>query len=148
MITTLLLAGFLGPMAAQTAVETPQGSALTSLPKVELQGRIERVQVTQGGGAPFIEVKQGEKSARVYLGSMRYLMEQNFNPKAGDEISVSGYQRDADVIASSVTLKEQNRTIQFRDASGRPMWRGGRHGKGGQGQHGAGAPKAPAGSAH
>jgi hypothetical protein len=135
----ILLAAALGTAAAQPPAGTPQGAALSSLPKVELQGKIERVQVTQGGGAPFIEVKQGEKSTRVYLGSMRYLMEQSFNPKAGEEVSVKGYQRDSDVIASSVTLKALSKTIQFRDESGRPVWRGGRNGKGPHGQRGGAA---------
>jgi hypothetical protein len=57
---------------------------------------------------------------------MRYLVEQNFNPKAGQGVSVKGYkQADQEVTASSVTLTESKQTIRLRDESGRPVWRGG-----------------------
>jgi hypothetical protein len=56
---------------------------------------------------------------------MRYLMEQNFNPKAGQQAIVKGFQIDDDLIATSVTLPETKQTIRLRDENGMPLWRGG-----------------------
>jgi hypothetical protein len=61
---------------------------------------------------------------------MRYLMEQNFNPKAGMEVSVRGYQGDKSVIAISVAA--DGKVLRLRDENGRPVWMGGR-GRGGAG---------------
>jgi hypothetical protein len=76
---------------------------------------------------PSLEVKTAEGRAwKVWLGSMRYLVEQDFNPKAGQEVSVKGFQEaDQEVTASSVTLTATKQTIRLRDESGRPVWRGG-----------------------
>ena len=65
---------------------------------------------------------------KVYLGSMRYLMAQGFNPKLGDEIAVKGYKMNGDIVAATVTLPADNKTIRLRDESGRPLWRGGMRG--------------------
>ncbi len=34
---------------------------------------------------------------------MRYLMEQDFNPKAGDEVAVTGYKVNDSIVAITVT---------------------------------------------
>jgi len=57
----------------------------------------------------------------VYLGSLRYLIEQNFNPKAVQSATVSAYQFDGFVIAASVSLSGEARTLQLRDAQGFPL---------------------------
>ena len=100
---------------------------ITSRPVVEIRGRITQVGLVRGQGMPSLEVKTAEGRAwKVWLGSMRYLVEQDFNPKAGQEVSVKGFQEaDQEVTASSVTLTATKQTIRLRDESGRPVWRGG-----------------------
>ena len=77
---------------------------------------------------PFVTVKSGDQTVKVYLGSMRYLMAQGFNPKLGDEIAVKAYKMSGDMVAATVTLPADNKTIRLRDEAGRPLWRGGMRG--------------------
>ena len=99
-------------------------------PKVELKGKIEKIQFTMGQGMPYLEVRTSEKTVRVLLGSMRYLMEQDFNPKAGDEVAVTGYKMNDGVVAITVTLPATGKVLKLRDEAGRPVWMGGRRGPG------------------
>ena len=99
---------------------------LADAPKVELKGTIERVQIVRGQGMPSLELKTEQGTKRVLLGSMRYLMEQNFNPKAGSEAVVHGFDLDGMVIAQSVEIPKDKIRIQLRDEYGRPMWSMGR----------------------
>ena len=110
----------------------PSQPPIASNPKVEIRGRIQKVQLAQGQGMPYLEVKTGETVTRVTLGSMRYLMEQDFNPKAGDEVVVKGYKGQSDVVAISVTLRGEGKVLQLRDENGWPLWQGGRFGRGGR----------------
>ncbi len=123
----------IGLMAA-AGVAQPQGpgapNALAGNPKVEIKGRVQSVQLSQGQGTPYLEVRAGSTTTRVMLGSVRYLMEQNFNPKAGAEVAVVGYKVDAGVYAITVTLTGDARTLRLRDDDGRPLWQGGRFGRG------------------
>jgi hypothetical protein len=109
-------------------------SALAGSPKVEIKGTIEKIQLEKGQGVPYLELKTDKGTQKVVLGSMRYLMEKNFNPKAGEVAAVVGFQMNSDVMAQSVTLTGSNTTLALRDDNGMPLWRGGRH-SGGQGQH-------------
>jgi len=131
-------------VAQQPAMQTP----LASNPVVELKGKIERVQVAPGQGMPYMEITEGGRTTKVFLGSMRYLMQNNFSPKAGEEVEVKGYRMAENVIASSVSLLAQNKTLKLRDDSGRPLWMGGRHGQrgtsGGPGRGRRGGRRAPA----
>lgn len=52
-------------------------------------------------------------------------MEQDLNPKAGEEIAVKGYSLNSQVIAITARLIAQNREIRLRDGNGWPVWRGG-----------------------
>jgi hypothetical protein len=116
---------------------------VASNPLVDLKGKIAKVQVAPGQGMPYVEVTDGEKTTKVYLGSMRYLMQNNFNPKAGDSIEVKGYKVSDDVMASTVTLNGGDKTLRLRDENGRPVWMGGRFGQGrGRGCCGGGSPRA------
>ena len=94
-------------------------------PKIELAGVIDSVQLLPGQGVPFLTVKSEKGAVRVILGSMRYLMERGFNPKAGAEVQVKGFKVGDEVYASSVSLPRENKTIELRDDSGRPLWAGG-----------------------
>jgi hypothetical protein len=94
---------------------------------VEIKGRIEKVGIAPGQGMPSFEVKANSgKTWKVWLGSMRYLMEQNFSPKAGQDVAVKGFQAEAanEVIAQTVTLADTKQTIRLRDTQGLPLWRG------------------------
>lgn len=122
----------LGGLAAAGAA-FPQGpgapAAIARSPQIELKGRIERVQLARGQGTPSLVVKSGDASIRVFLGSMRYLMEQNFNPKAGADVVVKGYRLRDDVYATRISLPAENKVLQLRDDNGRPLWQRGRYGR-------------------
>lgn len=95
-------------------------------PVVDFKGTVERVEIARGRGMPSLEVRKGEETVRVFLGSMRYLMEQNFNPKAGAEVAIKGYQLEKSVVAITVTAG--GKVLRLRDENGRPVWMGG-HGR-------------------
>jgi hypothetical protein len=99
---------------------------LAGAEKVEVEGVIERVQAVPGHGMPYLELKQAGKSYRVLLGSMRYLMEENFQPKAGNSAIVKGFLVDGQIVAQSVELPAEKVTVQLRDRNGVPLWRMGR----------------------
>jgi len=122
----LLWIAALAPVAAAFAWQPDTPAPLASAPKVEIKGTIEKVRATPGEGMPFLEVRTGDKTAKVYLGSIRYLMEQDFNPKAGEEVAVRGYQVSGDIIAITVTCR--GKTLKLRDDNGRPVWMRGRRG--------------------
>ena len=123
----LVLAG-LALASAVLAQPSRMQAPIAGSPKVELKGRIEKIQLAMGQGTPYLEVRTADKSLRVALGSMRYLMEQNFNPKAGDEVAVTGYKVDDLVVAITVTLPATGQVLRLRDEAGRPVWMGGRRG--------------------
>jgi hypothetical protein len=76
-----------------------------------------------------MEVKNAEGTHRVFLGSMRYLMEKNFNPKAGSTVIVQGYKLETGIVAARVELPAEKSVIQLRDENGHPLWRMGQYGK-------------------
>lgn len=94
--------------------------------RIELKGVIEVVNVEMKGGPPSLTVKADDgKQWTVFLGSIRYLIDQNFNPKAGQRMEASGIvYDDGQLVASQVTLPEVRKTVRLRDAEGRPLWRG------------------------
>ncbi len=98
---------------------------IAGAPLIEFKGKVTQVRLNPGQGMPSLTVKTGIEEPVVLLGSMRYLMAQNFNPKVGDEIVVKAYRTATCLVAASVTLPETNKTIRLRDDSGRPVWRGG-----------------------
>ena len=131
----LLAIALAGLLPAQNRLR-PGHPALAGKPKVEIKGKIQRVDMTPGRGMPAILVESGSGTQRVVLGSMRYLIEQDFSPKAGDNVSVTGLRDGEDVYA--VTVATDQRTIKVRQEDGTPAWTGrARHG--GQGRR-RGAP--------
>ncbi len=129
-----LVLASLGVVGLVFSQSRPAKAPIASNPKVEIKGRIQKVQASRGQGAPYLEVKEGEATTRVILGSIRYLMEQEFNPKAGTEVVVKGYKTDSGVVAVTVTLPAEGKVLQLRDADGWPLWQGGRFGRAGRGQ--------------
>jgi hypothetical protein len=95
-------------------------------PIVNISGKITRVDASRPGErTPGLVVNVDGTSINVVLGSMRYLMEQDFNPKAGAQVQVKGYKLPASVIAIEVRLPAENVTLKLRDEDGWPLWRGG-----------------------
>lgn len=113
----------LGWTAAVSGQSTPVQTPLATAPKVEVKGTIERIQITPGQGMPFLELKTDKGTQRVMLGSMRYLMEQNFKPKAGNAAVVKGFLVNDIVVARSVEIPAEKVSIQLRDENGVPLWR-------------------------
>jgi hypothetical protein len=66
-------------------------------------------------------------TTKVIQGSVRYLMEQDFNPKAGDEVVVQGHKMNDDVAAIRATPPAQGKVLKPTDAGGRPVWMKGRY---------------------
>jgi hypothetical protein len=107
-------------VAAQTSA--------TENPTAEVAGRIAKVGIVRGQGMPSLEVKAPDGQIwRVWLGSMRYLVEQGFNPRAGQQVTAKGLKKPGaeELTAYVVSLPEMRQTIRLRDESGRPLWRGG-----------------------
>ncbi len=115
-----------GTLLVAALAAAGQPAAVAAKPVIEISGRITKVGLAHGQGMPSLEVKTAEgKAWRVWLGSMRYLVEQNFNPKAGQEASARGFESaENELTAISVTLTEGKQTIRLRDEQGRPLWRG------------------------
>lgn len=113
------------------ADETPESPRhALSGPVVEVEGTVSRVQVQRGRGMPFLEMEIGGETVKVYLGSMRYLMQNNFNPQAGEKVTVEGYRWEDEVVASRVNLPARDKELRLRDKDGRPLWQSGRYGQG------------------
>jgi hypothetical protein len=95
--------------------------------KVELRGTIERVRIVPGQGMPSIELKTADGTRRILLGSMRYLMEHNFNPKAGSKAIVKGFRLSGEIVAREIEIPSEKITLKLRAEDGTPLWRRGRH---------------------
>ena len=117
------------PLSAQMGPGCCRGASaaapIASNPIVELAGVIEQVHTAPGQGMPYLDVKRGNETTRVYLGSMRYLIAENFNPKAGQEVMVKGYKSNEAVVAREITLTAEKKTLKLRDDKGWPLWMGG-----------------------
>ena len=122
----LLLSGFVG---ATAIFAQPAGfeSPMAGNPKVEIKGRIEKIEITMGEGMPYLRVKTATGTEQVILGSVRYLLEQDFNAKAGDDVVVKGYKVAGTIVAITVTLVSKGKVLKLRDDEGRPVWRRGRN---------------------
>jgi hypothetical protein len=124
---------------AQSAARAP----VASNPVVEISGVAGQVQISSGQGMPYLEVKQGSGTTKVYLGPMHYLIAEDFRPKTGQEVTVKGYKQATDsAIAIQVTLTQEKKTLKLRDDNGWPLWRGGPW-RGGRGRM-MGGPPSPA----
>jgi hypothetical protein len=138
-VTKIMLGIFAGMLAVSSLAAQNRGagccggagpSAIAGTPIVELRGNIAEVRIAPGAGTPFVTIKHGDEVTKLYLGSMRYLMVQGFNPKVDEEIVAKAYKVNDGFIAATVTLPAQNKTVRLRDESGRPVWRGGPRGAG------------------
>lgn len=110
-----------GAALAQSAAQAP----IAANPVLDIRGTIAKVQIQRGAGAPALEVNTGKSVTVVRLGSIRYLMEQNFNPKSGEEVIVKGYRAGEEIVAITVRMPAQNRELRLRDENGWPVWNSG-----------------------
>lgn len=127
----LLTVCMIGPMLLASGQMAPQHMGSTELSgreRVEVRGTVEKVQIVPGQGMPFLEVKDEKGTVKVYLGSMRYLMEKNFGPRAGIRVVVKGFKVESDVFARSVEIPAEKKSIELRSEDGTPLWRMGRYG--------------------
>lgn len=113
-----------------SVAQTPPTKAPVSVnPIVDISGKIVSLKMMPGQGMPVMEMDATRsKPITVWLGSMRYLMEQKFNPKVGDTVEVKGYSvknqnQEEEIMAIQVKLGGQ--TLKLRDENGWPVWRGG-----------------------
>lgn len=99
---------------------------------LRIQGAIERVVLTPRAGMPSLDVRGDKGVERVLLGSMRYLMEQNFNPAAGDEVLVEGIRSGDAILAIRLAIPARKIRLELRDEhTCAPKWRhqGGQYGR-------------------
>jgi hypothetical protein len=92
----------------------------------EIRGTIASVNLV-AGNMPSITVNvDGGRRSTVRLGSIRYLIANDFNPKSGQPVVVRGFpQPGVDLVAISVELPKTRQKLTLRDEQGRPLWRGG-----------------------
>lgn len=96
---------------------------------VDIQGKIVSLKMMPGQSLPVMEVEAARaKPITVWLGSIRYLMEQNFNPKVGDTVDAKGYSvknqnQEEEIVA--IQVKSGGQTLKLRDENGWPVWGGG-----------------------
>ena len=102
-----------------------QRAPVTSNPEIDLAAVIQEIRIAPGEGMPYLIIDARPTLVRVYLGPIRYLIEHNFNPKAGQRVRVHGYKVGGDVMAATVTTDDVGTTLRLRDENGWPMWRGG-----------------------
>ena len=94
------------------------------MPQMLHQALISKLSLPKPGCRPIV-LNAGQRATRVYLGSRRHLMKNDFNPKAGEQAKIKGYGYGDDVIASSVTLVSESKTLRLRDDDGYPLWQRG-----------------------
>ncbi|MFN7933192.1 MAG: hypothetical protein U0R19_07680 [Bryobacteraceae bacterium] len=101
----------------------PGMGPMTGRPAVDTKGVITAVRLDMQT-MPSLELRTAKGVEKVVLGSMRYLIEKDFNPKVGSTAVVKGFQVDGYIYARSIQVPEQKLFIALRDEQGRPLWRG------------------------
>lgn len=131
LIALALLAGFGAAAAGQPAHHPLDPEKVRTV-----EGKITRVQAEPGQGMPFLMVESEGAAVKVVLGSMRYLLSKDFNPKAGEKVRVVGFETgETELVARSVELIDSGKTLKLRDEQGRPLWQRGHHGRHGRHHH-------------
>jgi len=126
----------LGLLALSAAAQPDYGGPGPSRSEVVIRGRISRIALGMMQGMPSMEVASDGRAWKVWLGSMRYLIENGFNPKAGQHVVIRAFRPVGDsneLWAISVTIADTRQTIRLRDQAGRPIWRRAGPGRRGRG---------------
>ncbi len=124
-----LMIGFVLILAGSARAQ-PFCAPLAGQPVATVKGKISRVRLSPREGLPYVEVEVTGNTIRVVLGPVWYLMEENFNPKAGSEMEVKGYRLGDDLVAAQVFLLAEHKSVKLRDESGQPIWMHCRHRRG------------------
>lgn len=142
LLLLLLIPSILMPLVAFDSGKTPK--------TVTLEGTISAVSLVSGEQMCFLMVRPAPEpegtspvpgDRKVMLGSMRYLIDQGFNPKAGDAVKVVAFPLEDNTLAAArIELPARKQKIQFRDDTGRPVWSSGRGIGPGMGGPGLGGP--------
>ena len=101
---------------------------------VTVQGQIEKLetitrqgrQATNSRKTQIAHLKTDQGSVVVHLGPAEFLAQQQFRPKTGDVLEVTGGKvntRKGEVVLAN-TVKSGSKTFQLRDANGVPVWSG------------------------
>jgi hypothetical protein len=104
---------------------------------VTAQGQVEKVETISRPGRPGTEGKPARQAQMmslktdrgtllVHLGPVKFLEQQQFAPKVGDTVTVTGSKLTTgkgDVIVAA-EVKSGGKTLTLRDAQGIPVWRG------------------------
>jgi len=136
LITVLAAVATLLPLRAQPGsgagncctgrgAQTSGGAPISVNPVVDVKGVIKQVHISQGQGMPYLDVQQSGGTVKLYLSSMRYLISENFNPRAGQEMTARGYKTSESITAIEITLTSEKKTLKLRDEKGWPLGRGG-----------------------
>ena len=105
------------------AQQAPPPAALSVL---EVRGTIHSVNLAPGGMPSIVVNAADGRQWNVRLGSLRYLIARDFNPKAGESVLIRGFQQPgAGLVAISVECPQSRKKITLRDENGIPLWRGG-----------------------
>jgi hypothetical protein len=102
-------------------VVTIQGQ-ITRLETITRQGR----QANNGRKTQVAQLQTEMGTMVVHLGPAEYLAQQQFMPKTGDTLEVTGGKvttRKGEVILAT-TVRSGGKTFQLRDADGVPVWSG------------------------
>jgi hypothetical protein len=132
------LFGLLALALLPASGQQPATGPLSHSPVVDIKGTIKQVHIEKGAGMPWLDVETSKGPVKLMLGSMRYLMQNDFAPKAGDAITAKAFQQPDQTIAMSVELPGSGKSLKLRDDKGMPVWRGGmsKGGMKGGGRHG------------
>ena len=110
---------------------------------VTVQGQVEKVETFSKPGRGGMETQPGRQlqliylktdkgTVTVHLGPEKFLEQQQFTPKAGDSMTVTGAKMttgQGEVIVAA-EVKADGKSVTLRDAQGVPVWRG--QGRGGR----------------
>ena len=96
-------------------------------PRIVLKGTIKKVRIMPCQRMPSVELKTEQGTKKVLIGFMRYLMQNNFHPKAGSHAIVKGFQQQGEILAQETKIPSEKITLKLRAEDGTPLWRWGRH---------------------
>lgn len=133
--TLLVLAGLM--LSVPAYAQKGPGQFYDPKNVVTVQGQVEKVETMsrpgrQGGEAKpgwqsqVVQLKTAQGLVLVHLGPVKFLEQQQFDPKVGDTLSVTGSKLTTgkgDVFLAA-EVKSGPKTITLRDAQGVPLWLG------------------------
>ncbi len=130
MLRLLALPFLLSMMLFSQAVYAQPGQMYDPKSVVTMQGRVESLETAaaQGRRGPgqMLRLQTAQGSVLVHLGPAEALAQQNFAPKVGDTLTITGAKLTTGQgpVILAAEVKAGDKTITLRDAQGRPIWQG------------------------